>query len=141
MSLLLLDDEPDPMTSPYDIIETANGPIRLRPLYTAAQNDVRVPQPALPLRQTGTTLGEVEQGSPDEFVQRVAVLCSTPPEWVDGAPGFGLYDQAFLAGGADLAEVERQITTYVPDAVTLLHEHPELLDQALDILGVQTGAR
>jgi hypothetical protein len=100
------------------------------------------PQPVLPLTLgPGGDLLTVAQGSPLDLAQRVAVLVNTPPGWHDRLPDFGLYRQAFLKGGADLAEIERQIATYVPEAATLLDEDLELLDQALDTLGVKVSAR
>jgi hypothetical protein len=113
-----------------------------RPLYTASQPGVRIPRLALPLRVTSTgRLGVVEQGSTADLAQRVGVLCVTPPGWVDGRPGCGLYDQAFAEGGADLGEVERQITTWVPEAAALASEDPSLLAQAVDVLGLQVSQR
>jgi hypothetical protein len=98
-----------------------------------------IPQFKLPLMVDPATgdLATVEQGSAIDTAQRVAVLVSTPPSWLEQAPDFGLYNQAFLAGGADIAEIERQLQTYVPDAAALVTEDLSLLNDALDIIGVQ----
>lgn len=96
---------------------------------------------SLPLRVLGGQLATVGQGSDQEVAQRVNVLCRTPPGWLDSRPGFGLADQRFRKGGADVDVVSRQIETWIPDAATLVDEDPRLLDAGLDYLGIQVAAR
>lgn len=101
-----------------------------------------IPQFRLPLEvATNGDLATVEQSSAVELAQRVAVLCSTPPGHFDAAPQFGLYDQAFLEGGADIAEIERQLNAYVPDADFQTSEDLMMLNDALDVLGVRVTAQ
>jgi hypothetical protein len=101
-----------------------------------------VPQFKLPL--TVAPNGDfvtVEQGDTTDLIQRVAVIVKTPPGWVPGAADVGLYDQAFLEGGADVGEIERQIATYVPGAEQLVLEDLAGLNGALDPLNVRIGPR
>lgn len=98
-----------------------------------------VPQFSLPLRLQGTDFATVEQDSSQELADRVNILVRTPPGWLDGAPGFGLADQQFRKGGADIAEVGRQIDTWVPDAGAVLEHDPTGLDEALDLLGIRVA--
>jgi hypothetical protein len=101
---------------------------------------VTIPQFQLPVTVTDSDLTTLQQDTPLELAQRVAVLCATPPGTVEGEPGFGLADQAFREGGPDLAEIQRQIDTYIPGADTLITEDPRLLNAALSIVGVQVQA-
>lgn len=83
----------------------------------------------------------VEQGSSRELAERVDVLCRTPPNWLDGREGMGLADQRFRRGGADLLEVEQQITEWVPDADKILDQDLRSLDAGLAYLGVKVRSR
>jgi hypothetical protein len=113
-----------------------------RPLYTNTQTGVKTPVLALPLRVTGKgTLGTVEQGSAAELAQRIAVLCRTPPGWIDGLPDFGLADQTFSRGGADVGLVEAHVERWVPDVQTIVNEDPSMLADAVDVLGIQVATR
>lgn len=96
---------------------------------------------SLPLRVVGGSFATTEQGTPAELAGRVNVLCHTPPGWLAGRPGFGLADQRFRRGGADLAEIQRQITTFIGDADALLEQDPSTLAQGLASLGVRVSAR
>lgn len=97
---------------------------------------------SLPLRVLANgRLATTEQGSALDLADRVTVLCRTPPGWLDGRPGFGLADQAFRKGGADVTAVSRQIETWVPEAARVVAEDPTLLDRALDYLGIQVAQR
>lgn len=97
---------------------------------------------AFPPRVIGGRLLEDEQGSADDAISQIRLLILTPQGWLDSERDFGLYDQAHLSGGADEAEIERQLTTYVPDADLAVQERADELNAALSIVGVQlrTGA-
>lgn len=99
-----------------------------------------VPQLAIPLRVVNGQLLEVEQGEADDLTGRVSVLCRTPPGWLDDRPGFGLADQAFPKGGADVSYVGRQLQEWVPEAAAAAQHDPSLLDAGLDYLGLQVRA-
>lgn len=100
-----------------------------------------IPQFKLPLEVTAAgDFAAVEQDTPAELAQRVAVLCATPPGSVEGEPAFGLADQAFRERGPDLGEIQRQIDTYVPGANDLVTENPAALNGALSIIDVRIMA-
>jgi hypothetical protein len=82
----------------------------------------------------------VTQGSDTETAQRVNILCRTPPGWLDSRPEFGLQEQTFNPGGADLTEVDRQLHALGPDVVYRITEDPSLMDEGLDQLGLEAGA-
>ena len=85
-------------------------------------------------------LATVEQGSDGEIAQRVSIMCRTPPGWLDGRPGFGLQDDRFATGGADVLEVERQVRALGSDVYARITEDPTLMDEGLDQIGLQVGA-
>jgi hypothetical protein len=102
----------------------------------------QIEQFSLPIRMLPNgRIATTEQGSSRELADRVTVLCHTPPNWLDGRPGFGLADQRFRKGGADTTVVARQIETWIPDATRLVAEDPRALDEGLDYLGIQVAAR
>jgi hypothetical protein len=97
-------------------------------------------QIAFPPRVINGRILEVDQGDIDDIAGQVHLLCLTPQGWF--APpleDLGLYDQAHLAGGADVQEIERQIGEYVPDAEAVVEEDPSALDVGLEVLGVRVG--
>jgi hypothetical protein len=106
-----------------------------------------IPQLAFPPRITNSgELATVEQGSLEEIVQRVHVLVLTPPGWLaynpdDPMTDFGLADQAHLAGGADVLEIERQLDLHIPqdDLAMVVEEDIESLNAALAIVDVRIG--
>jgi hypothetical protein len=96
---------------------------------------------SLPPRVVNGRFATVPQGTDTELADRVNVLCRTPPDWLDGRPGFGLADQRFRKTGADTTVVSSQIDTWVPDAKRLVDHDPSLLDRGLDYLGIRVAAR
>jgi hypothetical protein len=106
-----------------------------------------IPQFAFPPRLTSTgELATVEQGSVDDVIGRVHVLVLTPPGWLaynpdDPMTDFGLADQAHLAGGADVLEIERQLDLHIPqdDLAMVVQEDVESLNDALAVVDVQIG--
>ncbi len=96
---------------------------------------------SVPFRFENGQPATVEQGTPRELADRVNVLCRTPPGWLDGREGFGLADQRFRRAGADLLEVEQQITEWVPEAAKAVEQDLASLDEGLAFLGVQVRSR
>lgn len=86
-------------------------------------------------------LATVEQGTTPDLVGQIHALVLTDPGHFTRTPDLGLYDQAHLEGGADLAEIERQIDLYVPDAKVAVEEDPDALAQALAVVNVTVEAR
>lgn len=85
-------------------------------------------------------LATVEQGAPPDIGQRALILTLTPYGWWDGHPDFGLAEQAFVEGGADIDEIERQLATHIPDIEIAVKEDLRALQDALDLLDVQIPA-
>lgn len=100
-----------------------------------------IEQFSLPPRIVNGRYATTEQGSNTELADRVNALCRTPPNWLDGHPGYGLADQAFRKGGADTALVSAQIDTWVPDAKRLVDQDLSMLDEGLAYLGIQVSSR
>lgn len=98
-----------------------------------------IPTLAFPPRIINGELATVEQGSADDTVGQVHLMCVTPQGWLTSEPDFGLYAQQHLAGGADIDEIDRQITTYIPDADAALEGQLDLLNPALSIVGARIG--
>ncbi|HTE60761.1 MAG TPA: hypothetical protein VK631_10460 [Solirubrobacteraceae bacterium] len=102
-----------------------------------------ISQFAFPPRLTSTgELALIEQGSGSEITQRIHVLVLTPPGWLDSLPDFGLGDQAHLQGGADTAEITRQLDLHIPadDLALAVQEDLESLNEALGVVDVRIGA-
>lgn len=95
---------------------------------------------AFPLRLAGDQLVFLETASPAETVQRVELLCVTPPGWLDGRPDLGLSDQTHRKGGPDTAEIERQLATHIPESDALVDTDLSRLNEALARVGVQVTA-
>jgi hypothetical protein len=101
-----------------------------------------MPQPsqiAFPVRIANGTIVTTEQGSDRDVISRLHVLLRTYPGHFTRFPDLGLYDQAHLQGGADLAEIQRQIDAWVPDAHETVEEDPSQLNEALEIVNVRVG--
>lgn len=100
-----------------------------------------IAQIAFPPRVVNGQLASVEQGSVEDITGQIHLLCLTPQGWLPSIPDFGLYPQQHLAGGADLTEIQRQISLYVPDAEDTIESDPASLNQALSIVGVRVGQK
>jgi len=68
-----------------------------------------IPHLALPLRVIDGHLATVEQDSEADILQCVRVVLLTPRGARDELPEFGVPDQAFHQGGADIAEIDAAI--------------------------------
>jgi phage baseplate assembly protein W len=103
-----------------------------------------IQHPAFPVTLQGGRLATVTQGAPREIAQCVQALLRTPRGWRGDFPPYGdtgLDPQEFRMAGADLAEIDRQITTYEPRADSLIDEDPDALNDALSLVGVQLSSR
>lgn len=101
-----------------------------------------IPQLAFPPRVVNGELATVEQGTGADIIGQVHLLCLTPHGWftqTDSDRDMGLYDQAHLAGGADMTEIARQIDTYVPDAQEALDGQLDQLNPALSVVNARIG--
>lgn len=83
----------------------------------------------------------VAQGSVDDGISQAHVTVLTPQGWMTSNPDFGLYPQDHLSGGADIGEIDRQFTEYVPDALAAATEQPDALNPLLSIVGVRLRGR
>lgn len=99
-----------------------------------------IPQLAYPVRVIGGQFATTEQGSPEDAISQIHLLCLTPPGWFAHAPAMGLTDQAHRAGSADIGEIERQIAEHVPDADAAVEADASRLNEALSAVGVRVGA-
>lgn len=98
-----------------------------------------VDQISFPVRIVGGTVATIDPDG-DQFVaEQVEVLCLTPRGWFSELPKFGLADQKFRRGGADIGEIERQIQAWVPEADEAVEHDSTLLDRGLDRVGVQVA--
>lgn len=88
----------------------------------------------------GGHLASVDQAAPEFAGEQAMIVCLTPLGWLPGYPDMGLSGQRFRRGGADLAEVERQIERWVEGADAALEQDPSALDRALALVGVQVSA-
>ena len=98
-------------------------------------------QIAFPVTVVNGQIQLVEDGTDTEVGMEVEILCLTPQGWFATIPDFGLADQAFRRGGADTTEIERQISTWVPDAEAVAEHDVSVLDAGLDRVGVKVAAR
>lgn len=67
----------------------------------------------------GRRANTVEQGSLDEIIQCVKAALKTPIGMREDNPKYGLPDQAFREGGANLDEIRRVLTEFEPRAAIL----------------------
>lgn len=90
---------------------------------------MNTPKLAVPFRLNakGTALEVVEQDSFEEIAACVEMTLATPLGWRLENPDFGLRDQTFGEGGADLHEIQNTISMWEPRADVLLDREPELL--------------
>lgn len=98
------------------------------------------PQFRLPLQMSANgALTVLETGAATEIGQRARVLCSTDPGEIDDEPTFGLADQPFRKGGADIAEIKHQLDSWIPEAAAVVERDPDALAESLDLVGVMVA--
>lgn len=74
---------------------------------------------AWPVQFGPTGFLTVEQDTEDDVASCIGVICSWPLGEHPTDPSFGLPDEAFLQGGADLAEIKAAILQSEPRAADL----------------------
>lgn len=80
---------------------------------------------------------EIEQGSDTEIQQRVwCVLAYQLGQRAD-LPTFGLPEQTFIEGGANLDQIAEVITTWVPEATELISRDPNWIQSAIDTVTIR----
>lgn len=80
----------------------------------------------------------VEQDSVDEVVQCVFAVLATEIDQRQEEPEFGIEDQTFLQGGADLPALQAAVARWEPRAEMLLDED---WDDLLEKVRAQVGVR
>lgn len=96
-----------------------------------------VPHLRIPLQLASGSLATVDQDTVDDIAQCVTAILQTPLGLSDELPDLGLTEQTFYEGGADVQEIQQQLTDHEPRAQTLVTDAPELLDQALSLVKVR----
>lgn len=96
-------------------------------------------QISFPVRVVDGRIATVDPDSVQFAAEQVEVVCRTPRGWLPELPDFGLAEQRFRKGGADVGEVERQIRAWVPEAETAVSHDPTALQRGLDLIGVQVS--
>lgn len=77
------------------------------------------PHLAWPIEFSGTSFNMVEQDSADDVASCIGTIVSWPLGTHPSDPDFGVAEQAFLQGGADLAEIKQAILENEPRAANL----------------------
>lgn len=97
---------------------------------------------ALPLAVTPTgRLQTVEKGTSADILQRAVLVCATRPRTIPDQDGYGLYEQAGRAGGADVDEIRLQLERWLPDAAAFVEDDPAALNDALALVNVKVAGR
>lgn len=84
---------------------------------------VTTPHFDYPFNYVNGDFAVVEQGSPAELENCVEVILSCPLGFREELPEFGLADQAFKEGGADLEGIEDAISKWEPRVDEELEEN------------------
>src|SRR4051812_42413060 len=88
---------------------------------------------ALPFTLASTgDFSVVEQNSDHEIEAAIEVVLRSRIGTRDDAPGFGINDQTFLQGGADLEALRDALATLEPRAERLISRDPALLAAIVD---------
>lgn len=97
------------------------------------------PKLAVPFRlnHTAKRAVVVEQDSLEEVEQCVVALLRTPLGWRPENPEFGVADQAFGEGGADLNEIQNAIAQHEPRAEIHIDRDPTILTSMVDEVNVR----
>lgn len=90
------------------------------------------------LNASGTSLRTREQGSDDEIEDKLQVLLGTEIGSRQEVPEYGIKDQAFRQGGAQLEEIAAAIKKWEPRADSSLERLQELSETLTDNIQVKT---
>lgn len=106
-------------------------------------SDIDTPQFGFPLHQHGGGLltHYVEQDSDEHALDQVEVLFRTELGSRDEVPDYGIPDQNFRQGGANIEELLSAAREWAPAAVLTIERNPDLQDALLDRLRVTVAAR
>lgn len=80
---------------------------------------------------------EIEQGSDTEKQQSVYAILAYQPGQRTDLPNFGLPDQSFLEGGADLNQIEAIITEWDPRVRESISRDPNWLLTTIDTISAR----
>lgn len=102
---------------------------------------VDIPHFRLPVQVHDGRFAVVEQDSLDEIGQCAETVLRYPLGHRLDLPDFGLSDQAFGMGGADMVEIGEAIETWEPRATSLVDglDEAESLEQGISQLRVTVG--
>lgn len=81
--------------------------------------DTPVLQWPFKINEAGTAIDYVEQDTPAEVAQRVAVLFSTNPGDLVDEPAFGIPEPIFKEGGITQDELLSAVNKWVPEAALI----------------------
>jgi phage baseplate assembly protein W len=96
-----------------------------------------IPHLRFPLSVQNGRFEVVEQDSAEDYLQRVGSVLRYPLGLRVDLPDFGLSEQAFRPGGADVDEIRAAIETWEPDAPISIEEIQSLAQAETSEMGVQ----
>lgn len=104
-------------------------------------SDIVTPKLAVPFRLTndGKRAQVIEQDSLEEVTQCVEAILKTPIGSRLENPDFGISDQTFQEGGADLDDLALSIIQWEPRADVVLERTPEVLETWVDNVNISVG--
>lgn len=79
----------------------------------------------------------VEQDSDVDVANRIWTVLSYEPGMLIVDPNFGVQDQTFKKGGADLDVIRQAIERYVPGANELIERDPNWLTTLIDTIQIR----
>jgi hypothetical protein len=94
-----------------------------------------------PFQTINGQLATVDQDSTADVVGQAHALLLTPPGYFTRQPDLGLNDQAHRQGGPDVAEVQRQLDLYVPDAASVTEEDASRLGELPSVGAINVRVR
>ncbi|HEX4501087.1 MAG TPA: hypothetical protein VH187_08000 [Scandinavium sp.] len=80
---------------------------------------------------------QIEQGSDEDIVSRIWIVLSYEPGMFSGDPTFGIPQQVFRKGGADLNAIERAILNFVPDAQVIIERNLDWFATLVDQIQIR----
>lgn len=99
------------------------------------------PHLRFPLRVSGGTFETVEQDSIDDIAQCAEIVMKYRVGYRTSIPEFGMPDQAFRQGGANVQEIAAALGRWEPRARALIEADPSLLDELTSRVKVKVATR